>query len=128
MSGLPKEKNKLRNKFLESTEGYSKTLTSQDRVFDIPMTETRWLAGARLQLSGHQLGDTIDLQVVHPAAGVMVQFGTNVNVVEGQSICIDHMAEYWAKIDAGLIIRVKYNTTQSTDVGVYADFYFHKEK
>ena len=125
---LSKEMNQLRNGFRTITEGHKKSLTSADRVLDVLVESDKWMEGVRVMCSGQAEGDTLSMEIVHPVYGVVDTFGANVNIDPTTFMQINNKSKYWAKLLTGLTVRLSYHTTQTTDVKLYVDFYFHKEK
>lgn len=93
---------------------------------DMLMTEDRIITGTHIVLSGSQTqGDWAKMEIVHPTYGVVDLFGdtwfipstTNYIVVE---------PGYYARITAGLKIRVTYTSVGATDVWFAANLLLHK--
>jgi len=101
-------------------------LAGQNTNVDFTLTDDCLMTGLQVLAKGSIFGDKITLQVVHPVAGVMSEFGTNINVPEVDEKKIDEKTEYPAKIPAGLIIRLIYTSTGATDVYVAVNYRLHK--
>lgn len=108
------------------------SITSYDYL--VHATEMRLIDGTQLILSGHQLGDSIDFQLVD--VNNVMGFGTNV-VLDGFGanwwVASDKQDQghirfvYSAGIIPGLYIRVKYNNTSTTtDVQVRLNLFLHR--
>ena len=129
-----KEMNALRNDYIVHTKGVSGV---NEIEYQVP--ELRWFEGLRVGLSGHSDGDTFDLQIHVPElvnkipTGNFIHvpelsFGESINVNPDKWLQLDKQARYWSRLPAGVKIVLKYNRTLETDVKIYVDFFFHKER
>lgn len=115
-----------------------------------PVTEERYMNGLALILNNHVFGDTCDFEVVdvdylyagtlYPAdyggtpwsvaapTGVMLdRFGEAWGMNPSSAIQGPYLVPYYAKLYAGLYIRIKYHSVGSVDVGVIANMFLHKK-
>ena len=87
---------------------------------DLTLTDDHLMTGASLQLSGNNPGDSIQFQIVHPVAGVLNQF------IDWYAKEFDKEMNYPAKIPAGLILRLVYNSTGASNVDIFINYSLHK--
>jgi hypothetical protein len=83
---------------------------------DYTLTEDCLLTGANIRPIGHDLHDTMKLQVVHPIYGVVKEFA------DWYARDIDKETKFPAKLPTGLTIRVVFTSTGSTDVEVFINW------
>lgn len=91
---------------------------------DLTMPEELYVDGGVVIVDGAHPGDYCVFQVVHPVAGVVEQFVNKWFVIPGTGKMDVNV--YRAKVPAGLIIRIVYNNTGSTDVECGINLRLHK--
>ena len=72
-----------------------------------------YIAGVQYSLKNTHLNDTIKFQFVHPVLGVVDEFG-NISAMEGVHI----LETYIASLPTGLIIRIVYENTGTSDTEI----------
>jgi hypothetical protein len=101
--------------------------------------EDRYIHGVRILVKNHADGDTVDLYVVdvdgiipeayraaYPNYPVLKQFGINWNLDHEKSDQGKEQFNFLAKINAGLYLRVGYNSIGSTNITVKLNAYLQK--
>ena len=78
---------------------------------DLTFSVDRLIQGANLEVTGAEFGDKIDVQVVHPLAGVVGAFTDNLYVPPSGKIEV--IGEGASSIPSGLILRVAYQATSA---------------
>lgn len=91
---------------------------------DLTMPEELYVDGGIVIVDGAHTGDYCVFQVVHPVTGVVEQFVNKWFVIPGTGKMDVNV--YRAKVPAGLIIRIIYNNTGSTDVECGINLRLHK--
>ena len=124
--------------FIQSYEGKKGSINADgDSVdFNVPLDpqnpKAMWLEGLRIGCEGQIAGESISLQLHHPVDGHLTDydFGKNINLNPGQWLQWDEPSRYWARLDAGLIIKVVYNKDAANvnTIKLYVDFMLHKER
>lgn len=87
---------------------------------DISFADDVLITGAVIKLEGNNPDDTYRFQVVHPSVGVLNEF------IDWYAKDLDEDLLYPAKIFAGLIVRIIYENTGSSDVTVRVNYKVHK--
>lgn len=94
---------------------------------DFDITDDELLTGATVHVQNSTFGDYIDIQVVHPIAGVVGQFVTSFYVNSDVQKQIDFENKYPAKIVSGLKLRIVYHSTGLVlDPKVAVNYVLHK--
>lgn len=93
---------------------------------DLTLSDDQLLTGLQIVADGSAFGDSIDMQVVHPIAGVVAQFATSVFINADKQEKVNELTNYPAKLQAGLSLRCVYHSTGSTDVIVAVNYRLHK--
>lgn len=109
------EKSKL-NKDALGTEFVVPAGTTQN--LDIPISDDSLVMDSCILVEGAVRGDKWTMQVVHPVAGVMFQGVTNWLVDPTKMQQPIPKANFPAKVFAGLILRVVFQSTGGADVWV----------
>ncbi len=94
----------------------SNSTTNMDRAFPVDIE----LQGAEMLVYGHAPGDTVNLQVIHPVAGVVGEFGRNVHIPP--SGVITTVSEGTSLIPVGLILRIQYISSGAHKPQVYLNY------
>lgn len=89
---------------------------------DFLLTEERLLTGAKIWGSNVNFGDSATFEVVHPLLGVMDRFVENWYLADGW----DTIDAYPARLPAGLILRVTYKNTGSSQARLLVNLFLHK--
>lgn len=92
---------------------------------DLIMSEELHVDGGTVIVYNANPGDYCVFQVVHPVVGVIEQFVNKSYVIPGTGKMDVNV--YRARVPEGLIIRVVYHNTGSTDVGVGINLRLHKK-
>lgn len=92
-------------------------------TLDYTLADDMIIAGGHTFLAnGVNWGDYVEFQVVHPIAGVLLQFLStwylNPEVIKQEV----PPSNYPAKLTAGLILRVVYHSTGSADVPIAVNY------
>jgi hypothetical protein len=82
-----------------------------------------YLTGVDYEAVKHNPGDKITFQVVHPVAGVIAQFASDIFARDFMEYSF-----YKANLYQGLIIRVIYTNVGPNDVKFNANLILHKDK
>jgi len=97
-------------------KGFSfNALAGQSTVYDFTLMEPTLLASGFMYSEGHDFFDSLTLQIVHPLAGVLHTYCENYPINPNGITTIPNEAVTAQNLQ-GLIIRVTYNSTGSTDV------------
>lgn len=117
-----------KTKMNKDAKGVSTTVIAGTTVnLDYTLTDDVLIAGGTNFLAkGAAQGDTVDFQVVHPIYGVLNQFITNWYVNPDKTDQAVPPSNYPAKSFAGLILRVVYHSTGTTDVWVAVNYNLEK--
>lgn len=121
-----------RAKLTFNAHGVSTTITAGTTTnIDLSMTDDCLLTGAGLITNNGNYGDTINFQIVDGTGGftgtpgtIMLQAITNWFTVPTTDVQLDMV--YPAKVYTGLILRIIYTSTGSSDVFVAINFKLHK--
>jgi len=92
---------------------------------DHTLTAERWIDGVELLVKDANCGDTAKLQIVHPTAGIVDEFGSTWNIDSASGKQNPVVLSYPAKLAAGLTIRTEYNSTGTADVWVGVNLRLH---
>lgn len=93
-------------------QGIIQTITiGQTENIDFTLTDDMLFDGARVLVKNGIFGDSMDLQIVHPSLGVLVQFVTAEPISGNSELQMDFTSRYPAKLLSGLIIRLTYHST-----------------
>lgn len=93
---------------------------------DLTLTDDMIVTGVELVVSAPKAGDYMTLHIVHPTYGEINQFGYSW-YMGTESFRKDYQVRYPAKVYAGMTIRAKYvsvNSTAPTFVAV--NYFLHK--
>jgi hypothetical protein len=94
---------------------------------DLTLTNDSLIAGGTVFLAkGANPGDKVDFQIVHPLAGVISQFISDWYVNPDSTLQAVPTANYPAKIPAGLIMRIVYHSTGTSDVWIVVNYNLEK--
>lgn len=107
----------------KSAKGFSFTATAgQSTSHDYTLTDDMLITGGSLLVSGGVWGDTVDFQVVHPIAGVLAEYVSDWYINPASVLQKTPSVDYPAKLPAGLILRVIYNSVGETNVNVAINY------
>lgn len=116
------------DQFKAACIGFTGTGTlGQSTNIDFALTDVRYLVGVSVILKNQAFGDKITFQIVHPLAGVLSEFATNWNVSEDAQDQGKFEFPLRAKLPAGLIVRLIYNSIGSTNVSVACNLIAHQK-
>ena len=91
--------------------------TSSDYILEAE----RLLDGIKYKISDLGFSDSITLQIVHPLAGVINEFGSEWPASKEETIRL-----FKAKLPAGLIIRVTYKNTTANPIDFIAGMFLYE--
>lgn len=113
-----------KTKLNKDAKGVQATVTAgTSQNIDLTLTDDCLLAGGTVFLAkGAVAGDKVDFQVVHPVAGVLIQFITDWFVNPDSTAQVVPTVSYPAKAFAGLILRVIYHSTGGANVWVAINY------
>lgn len=118
------EKSKL-NKDAKGVLGVA--VAGASTQLDLTLTDDVLISGGHGFLAkGAAWGDKVDFQVVHPIAGLVLQFLTGWYVNPDQTQQAIPSSSYPAKLPAGLILRVVYHSVGGTDVDIAVNYNLEK--
>lgn len=102
--------------------------------------EDRYINGIHLILDQHNIADTVDLMIVdndgiipeayhaaYPTWPILKQFGISWNVNHAQASQGKEIFNFVAKINAGLYLRIRYNSAGASVVDVKVNAFLHKK-
>jgi len=93
---------------------------------DFTLTDDMLVTGGVFLCSGGAQGDFVNFQVVHPIAGVLNQFITNWYIDPSTIRQETTKSNYPAKLPAGLILRVSYTSTGTSNVWIAINYDLEK--
>jgi hypothetical protein len=113
-----------KSKLNKDAKGVAATMTAgQSTSLDLTITDDVLMAGGTSVLvRGAAQGDKMDFQVVHPVAGVLVQFVTDWYVNPDSTLQQTPPSNYPAKLLTGLILRIIYHSVGETDVWLAVNY------
>lgn len=117
-----------KTKLNKDAHGVATTVTAGTTAnLDYTIADDMLISGGHSLLvrGGHQ-GDTISFQVVHPVAGVLLQFVTDWYVNPDVTAQQVPTSNYPAKLSTGLILRLVYTSTGTSDVWVASNYNLEK--
>ena len=133
---MPQSPFAINTEYEVKAKGYIGTATagtSTDIDFAVG-AEDRYIDGVRILLSNHADGDTMDFKVVdvdnvlgYGAGVVLKQFGYTWNVDYENSDQGMNVYNFLAKINAGLYVRITYNSAGVSNVTVKANVRMFKK-
>ena len=133
---MPQSPFAINTEYEVKAKGYIGTATagtSTDIDFAVG-AEDRYIDGVRILLSNHADGDTMDFKVVdvdnvlgYGAGVVLKQFGYTWNVDYENSDQGMNFYNFLAKINAGLYVRITYNSAGVSNVTVKANVRMFKK-
>jgi len=93
---------------------------------DMSFPDEIWINGIEIYTDKSFFGDNVDLNIVHPSTGqILDDFGSSWNLDKEGKIRV--ILNYPAKIPAGLIIRIVYESLGAENVNVLVNLYRHKK-